>query len=501
VLRALAATAAAPAAVRLLGGCRHAGVRAGDRGPATPRQFPEIREQLRAHVGALARYGAEASAFVELRRRTHARVDSGERAVEQRTLAAAVLAIRTAQGTSLERATTDLTRAGLAGAAEALIADAGGRAHGRAPPPRATPQDIDLGGSIPGAAAPAAWLPRVAALLDRGRTLGGSRIVYRAAYLAIDESDRLLITAGRDVRQRITRARGGLLVVAAGGAALYADAAEREGAIGLDVLAVDDAALAAAADNALALLAARAAPAGDHDVLLAPDVAAAVTLAAIVRPLEAGSWVTGESRAAALVGASVGSPLVNVVDDPTERRGSASYRFDDEGWPAARTALIENGVLRAALTDRSSAAALGLPRTGNGRRPSALAPIAARASNVALAAGTGGRDEVMAAVDAGLMLEGPLDVAVDPRRWTARVRIARAREIRGGKLTGRLYGPVAWSVEVPAMLAAIRALSAPAVRVTEAGRGGASDGDADADEPSVSVAAPFVVTRGAIGAG
>jgi predicted Zn-dependent protease len=58
------------------------------------------------------------------------------------------------------------------------------------------------------------------------------------------------------------------------------------------------------------------------------------------------------------VGERITSELISVVDDPTmERLGGTAlngfYRFDDEGVPAQRVSLIENGVLAGFLMGRS----------------------------------------------------------------------------------------------------------------------------------------------------
>ena len=52
------------------------------------------------------------------------------------------------------------------------------------------------------------------------------------------------------------------------------------------------------------------------------------------------------------VGQPVASPLVTLVDDGTLPGLGGSYPFDDEGTPAQRTVLVEDGVLRGFMCDR-----------------------------------------------------------------------------------------------------------------------------------------------------
>lgn len=60
---------------------------------------------------------------------------------------------------------------------------------------------------------------------------------------------------------------------------------------------------------------------------------------------------------------------MSLIDDGTKeiRDGNGSIIFDDEGVPAQKTYAIKDGVFRTFLSDRQSAAALGLKPTGNAR--------------------------------------------------------------------------------------------------------------------------------------
>jgi TldD protein len=150
---------------------------------------------------------------------------------------------------------------------------------------------------------------------------------------------------------------------------------------------------------------------------------------------------------------------VSLRDDPTAASAYGGYRFDDEGWPAAPLALIERGVMRGPMCDAASAAALRRPRTGHGRRAGPLDAVEARPSHLVLAPGTREREELIAAVDGqGYLIESGVEGSGDPQSWRVAVRARRAREIVGGRLTGRVYGPVVVSGDVAPMLSAVRAL-------------------------------------------
>jgi TldD protein len=76
--------------------------------------------------------------------------------------------------------------------------------------------------------------------------------------------------------------------------------------------------------------------------------------------------------------------------------------MDDEGLEPQRTVLIENGVLRAFLSDRAGELRTGHPRTGSGRRQSHAFPAASRMRNTFIAAGPHSPDDLIASIDRGL---------------------------------------------------------------------------------------------------
>ncbi len=104
------------------------------------------------------------------------------------------------------------------------------------------------------------------------------------------------------------------------------------------------------------------------------------------------------------VGELVANPLVTIVDDATLEGCYGSYLFDDEGTPARRTVLVEDGVLKGYMTDILSARMAGLPLTGNGRRESYRHQPLPRMSNTFITAGNGKRDEMIAGMKRGLLV-------------------------------------------------------------------------------------------------
>ncbi len=158
------------------------------------------------------------------------------------------------------------------------------------------------------------------------------------------------------------------------------------------------------------------------------------------------SWVT----AADLGSLRYGSEQLDVTADATLDGGLGTFGWDDEGVAAARTPLIERGVLRAALSDRGSAAAIGLERSGGCARADGFArqPIV-RMTNVSIEPGDAGTlADLLADTGDGLYLDTNRSWSIDDRRLHFQFATEVAREIRGGEL-GRLLRNASYAGVTP----------------------------------------------------
>jgi len=95
------------------------------------------------------------------------------------------------------------------------------------------------------------------------------------------------------------------------------------------------------------------------------------------------------------VGTQVASPLVNLVDDGTYAREWGTYAIDDEGHPAQRNTLIENGELTDYMWDHLRARKAGRASSGNGRRQSYQDLPMVRMTNTYLLGGTEDPEELV----------------------------------------------------------------------------------------------------------
>ncbi len=125
-----------------------------------------------------------------------------------------------------------------------------------------------------------------------------------------------------------------------------------------------------AAEQALTKLRARPAPSGALPVVIGKGGGVVLFHEACGHGLEADHIQKNVSVFAGRVGQQVASPLVTIVDDGTIANEWGTFAIDDEGTPAQRNVLIEDGVLTDYLWDHLRAAKEGRPRSGNGRRQS-----------------------------------------------------------------------------------------------------------------------------------
>ena len=161
-----------------------------------------------------------------------------------------------------------------------------------------------------------------------------------------------------------------------------------------------------AARRALLKLTARPAPSGTMPVVIKSGGGAVLFHEACGHGLEADAVAKKATVFAGRVGEQVASPLVTLVDTGTSPGQWGSAAVDDEGQPAQRNVLIENGVLVDYMWDGLRARKEGRASSGNGRRESYKSLPMVRMTNTFVERGTSDPDEIIRSTPNGVYCAG-----------------------------------------------------------------------------------------------
>ena len=201
-------------------------------------------------------------------------------------------------------------------------------------------------------------------------------------------------SAGIRVAERRTSSQLLTVHMSPDGGTGYAEAVSMD-ATTIDAAAIgrEAAAKARASDNAVSL------PAGDYPVVL--EEYAVVDITDQLGYLGFNALSVQEERSFAEPGRRIGSDLVTIVDDGSDRDG-LPMAFDYEGVAKQRVALVEAGVCRDVVYDSQTAARAGRASTGHGLpAPNPWGPFPL---NAVMSPGTASRDELIGGLERGLLV-------------------------------------------------------------------------------------------------
>jgi TldD protein len=138
------------------------------------------------------------------------------------------------------------------------------------------------------------------------------------------------------------------------------------------------------------------------------------------------------------------SDIVNVVADARLEHGPGlgTFGYDDEGVPAQCTNIITAGLFTGYLSNRETAPAIGLNRSGGTMRTESWnrLPII-RMTNISLLPGAWSYDDLIADTDDAILMETNRSWSIDDRRYHFQFSTEIGWEIKGGKKTRMLKNP------------------------------------------------------------
>lgn len=237
---------------------------------------------------------------------------------------------------------------------------------------------------------------------------------------------------------------------------------------GAEILDKLRASIGTCVDGVIALLDSQSVEPGMYDCVCAPPVTGIIAHEAFGHGVEMDMFVKKRAQAEAFVGQKIASSMVTMHDTASAAAQTGSFFFDDEGTLAGDTVVIKDGVLVAGMCDLLSAERLGAKPTGNGRRESFERKAYARMTNTYFEGGTDSVDDMIASIEDGFLLESSASGMEDPKNWGIQLMVDMAREIKNGRLTGRVFSPVVLTGYVPDLLKSISMMS-PDVELSGAG--------------------------------
>jgi PmbA protein len=167
----------------------------------------------------------------------------------------------------------------------------------------------------------------------------------------------------------------------------------------LDLSAVAD----EAADQAVRLIGARQVPSQRLTLVLEPKLAATV-LGIIGAMLCGDAVVKGRSPFTDRLGQVIASPLLTLVDDPTDARSMGADTYDGEGLACRRNVLIDEGTLSGFLHNSYTGRRAGTASTASAVRGSRSLPGVGPQA-LAVTPGDLTYEELLARVDNGILVQ------------------------------------------------------------------------------------------------
>lgn len=403
--------------------------------PTAPQVSTQVRAWLRDAVARLAAVYPSVHALGVRRQRVTAAIDTGGMGVARSARDGVVLTVRDARGLTREQLTGDLTEAGVLAAVRALV----GKSRTRAP--------VEFGRERPAVASPTPVdeyaLRNRAGQIMRADTSNSSRIVYAAALIDVDDITVWSVAPGHDRESYVRRVRKQATRAAWNGSQPVVSEVARGWTGDLDdqQLTTDD--VTTASRHALQLMTPGAFADGERTVVLEPSIVAAIVDAA-VRGLFTGSAARRPEVARRLApGAPLVAPALTLVDDPTARGAYGGVPFDDRGAPSHATTLLDAGRVAGRLE--------AVRRRGH------VGPLEAAASHLILKAGAVPAVQLF---DEGLLLEGATTAVFDPSSDQIVIAAARARELKAGSETGRVFADVELVGSLGSLLGAVTGVAA-----------------------------------------
>ena len=195
-----------------------------------------------------------------------------------------------------------------------------------------------------------------------------------------------------------------------------------------------------AAKQAVTMAGAGYCPAGVMPVAIDNGFGGVIFHEACGHSLEASSVAYGTSQFAGKLGQKIANEKVTAIDDGTIPNAWGSINIDDEGTPAQKNVLIENGILKTYMVDKFNGRRMGMASTGSGRRQGYGFVPTSRMTNTYIAAGEDKNEDIIASIEYGLYAKEMGGGSVNPVTGEFNFAVSEGYMIRNGKICEPVRG-------------------------------------------------------------
>ncbi len=312
---------------------------------------------------------------------------------------------------------------------------------------------------LPETASLSSLVDRMVAISDKGMSMNPAMIecMVNAQSTHICK---LFLTQNRDLSQSYVYSEGVVVPIVLKDGKTQNGYEGISGLGGLELFDKLEEVLPSAIKTAEEVLTAERIKPGEYDVITSPEVTGLIAHEAFGHGVEMDMFVKNRALGKEYIGKRVGSDLVTMHEGALCDEGVTSYAFDDEGTLAGDVTEIKNGFLQTGICDALSALRLGVEPTGNGKRENFEHKAYTRMTNTIFDSGNDSLEDMIASIDHGYLLEGMESGMEDPKHWGIQCIIKMGKEIKDGKLTGKIVAPIIMTGYVPDLLGNISMLTA-----------------------------------------
>ena len=207
---------------------------------------------------------------------------------------------------------------------------------------------------------------------------------------------------------------------------------------------------------------------GKMDLVCGPEVTGIAAHESCGHPMEADRILGREMSQAGMsfiypqgsfwIGTKIGSPMVNIIDDPTIKSSYGYYEYDDEGIRARPRYLYKDGEIHEFLQNRESAAKMGTRSNGSSRSTRYDREAIVRMANTFVRPGDYDEEEIFEDVKHGVYMKSFTEWNIDDKRYNQRYVGRDAYLIENGELKQRVARPVI-ETSTPVFWSAVDAVS------------------------------------------